>query len=61
MECLKDKRLTNDTMKIIKYLELNQNISKRDFLKKIVIKANKIHDNMDKKLLLDNNNIIKLF
>lgn len=60
MECLKDKRLINDTMKIIKYLEKNQNINKRDFLKKIVIKANKIHDKMDKKLLLDNN-IIKLF
>lgn len=61
MEILKNKYIYNDAIQIIKYLELNQNISKRDFLRKIVIKANKIHDKMDKKLLLDNNSIIKLF
>jgi hypothetical protein len=61
MEILKNKYIYNDAMQIIKYLEKNSNISKRDFLKKIVIKANKIHKKMDKKLLLDNNILLKLF
>jgi hypothetical protein len=61
MECLKDEKLKNDAMEIITYLEKNTNISKRDFLKEIVIKANEIHKKMDKKLLLDNNSILELF
>ena len=46
---------------MIEVSQLLMKLSKKDFLKNVVIKANKIHDKMDKKLLLDNNSIIKLF